>query len=154
MNIDFGNWAFRNSKLIYFLIAVLLVGGVLSAYDMSKLEDPEIKVKMAMVVATYPGASAHEVEMEVCDPLEKSIMSIGDVDKVHSYSYNDLALIEVSLKSTTKDDNVEQCWDLLRRKVGDTQKTLPSGASVMVQDDFGLVYGMMYALTGDGLDEN
>ena len=61
MNIDFGNWAFRNSKLIYFLIAVLLVGGVLSAYDMSKLEDPEIKVKMAMVVATYPGASAHEV---------------------------------------------------------------------------------------------
>lgn len=51
MNIDFGNWAFRNSKLIYFLIAVLLVGGVLSAYDMSKLEDPEIKVKMAMVVA-------------------------------------------------------------------------------------------------------
>ncbi|MGM9789511.1 MAG: efflux RND transporter permease subunit [Candidatus Cryptobacteroides sp.] len=152
--MDFGNWAFRNSKLIYFLIAVLLVGGVLSAYDMSKLEDPEIKVKMAMVVATYPGASAHEVEMEVCDPLEKSIMSIGDVDKVHSYSYNDLALIEVSLKSTTKDDNVEQCWDLLRRKVGDTQKTLPSGSSVMVQDDFGLVYGMMYALTGDGLDEN
>ena len=153
MNIDFGNWAFRNSKLIYFLIAVLLVGGALSAYDMSKLEDPEIKVKMAMVVATYPGASSHEIEMEVCDPLEKSIMSIGDVDKVHSYSYNDLALIEVSLKSTTKDDNVEQCWDLLRRKVGDTQKTLPSGASVMVQDDFGLVYGMMYAMTGDGLGE-
>ena len=59
MSIDFGNWAFRNSKLIYFLIAVLIVGGALSAYDMSKLEDPEIKVKMAMVVATYPGASAH-----------------------------------------------------------------------------------------------
>ena len=154
MSIDFGNWAFRNSKLIYFLIAVLIVGGALSAYDMSKLEDPEIKVKMAMVVATYPGASAHEVEMEVCDPLEKSIMSIGEVDKVHSYSYNDLALIEVALKSTTADNDVEQCWDLLRRKVGDTGKSLPSGVSVMVQDDFGLVYGMMFALTGDGLGEN
>ncbi|MGM9740443.1 MAG: efflux RND transporter permease subunit [Candidatus Cryptobacteroides sp.] len=152
--MDFGNWAFKNSKLIYFLIAVLLVGGALSAYDMSKLEDPEIKVKMAMVVATYPGASAHEVEMEICDPLEKSIMSIGDVDKVHSYSYNDLALIEVTLKSTTNDNDVEQCWDLLRRKVNDTKQGLPSGASVMVQDDFGLVYGMMFALTGDGLEEN
>ena len=90
MSIDFGKWAFRNSKLIYFLIAVLLVGGGLSAYDMSKLEDPEIKVKKAVVVATYPGASAHEVEMEVSDPLEKSIMSIGDVDKVWSHSYTSI----------------------------------------------------------------
>ena len=153
MSIDFGKWAFRNSKLIYFLIAVLLVGGGLSAYDMSKLEDPEIKVKKAVVVATYPGASAHEVEMEVSDPLEKSIMSIGDVDKVWSHSYNDLTIIEIDLKNTTQDEDVEQCWDLLRRKVNDTAAGLPGGVSVMVQDDFGLVYGMMYALTADGLSE-
>ena len=74
--IDFGKWAFDNKKLVYFFIAVLLGGGILSAYDMSKLEDPEIKVKLAMVVATYPGASAHEVEMEVTEPLEKSIVCI------------------------------------------------------------------------------
>lgn len=54
MNIDFGKWAFKNSKLVYFLVAVLLVGGAYAAYDMSKLEDPEIKVKLAMVAATYP----------------------------------------------------------------------------------------------------
>ena len=98
--IDFGKWAFANKKLVYFLLAVLLAGGALAAYDMPKLEDPEIKVKMAMVVATYPGASAHEVEMEVTDPLEKSIRAIGEVDNVSSWSYNDLALIEVELKST------------------------------------------------------
>ena len=50
--MDVGKWAFDNKKLVYFLIVVLLVGGLYSAYDMSKLEDPEIKVKMAMVVAT------------------------------------------------------------------------------------------------------
>ena len=75
--IDLGTWAFARRKLVYFLIAVLLVGGLLSAYDMSKLEDPEIKVKLAMVVATCPGASAHEMELEVTDPLEKSIRTIG-----------------------------------------------------------------------------
>ena len=48
--MDVGKWAFDNKKLVYFLIVVLLVGGLYSAYDMSKLEDPEIKVKMAMVV--------------------------------------------------------------------------------------------------------
>ena len=47
--IDFGKLAFGNKKLIYFLIAVLIIGGLYSAYQMSKLEDPEIKVKMAMI---------------------------------------------------------------------------------------------------------
>ena len=71
MKTDMTKWAFRNRNLIYFLIAVLVVGGVLSAWQMSKLEDPEVKVKLAMVVTTYPGASAHQVELEVTDVLEK-----------------------------------------------------------------------------------
>ena len=151
--MDLGNWAFNNKKLVYFIVAVLLVGGLFSAYDMSKLEDPEIKVKMAMVVAVRPGASAHEMEMEVTDPLEKSIRTIGEVDNVASWSYNDLAIIQVEIKSTVPDEDIEQCWDMLRRKVSDAGQTLPAGTSVQVQDDFGLVYGMFYALTGDGSDE-
>ena len=83
--IDFGKLAFGNKKLIYFLIAVLIIGGLYSAYQMSKLEDPEIKVKMAMIVATRPGASAHEMEMEVTDPLEKNIRTIGELDNVQSW---------------------------------------------------------------------
>lgn len=151
--IDFGKWAFANRKLVYFVVAVLLVGGILSAYDMSKLEDPEIKVKLAMVIATRPGASAHEMELEVTDPLEKNIRTMGEVESVTSSSFNDLAILEVELKSTVRDADVEQCWDMLRRKASDVQRRLPSGTSVVVQDDFGLVYGMLYALTGDGLTE-
>ena len=70
--MDISKWAFKNRNLVYFLVTVLLVGGILSCYQMSKLEDPEIKVKLAMVVTTYPGASAHQVELEVTDVLEKS----------------------------------------------------------------------------------
>mgnify|MGYP003377717782 CR=1 FL=1 len=73
--MDIGKWAFQNKKLIYFLIAVLMLGGAYSSYEMSKLEDPEITVKLAMVVTTYPGASAHQVELEVTDVLEKN--SVG-----------------------------------------------------------------------------
>lgn len=152
--IDFGKWAFNNRKLVYFLIAVLLVGGLISAYNMSKLEDPEIKVKTAMILATYPGASAHEVEMEVTDPVEKNIRTMDGIDDVTSYSYNDMAIIEVELLSTIPDSEVEQYWDMLRRKVNDIKSSLPSGCSVMVKDDFGLVYGMMYAITGEGLAED
>ena len=88
--IDISKWAFENKKLIYFLIAVLIAGGAYSSYEMSKLEDPEITVKLAMVVTTYPGASAHQVELEVTDVLEKNIRSMGNIDNVESYSYNDM----------------------------------------------------------------
>ena len=151
--MDFGTWAFGNRKLVYFLLAVLVVGGLLSIYDMSKLEDPEIKVKQAMVVAVYPGASAHEVEMEVTDPLEKSIRTIGELGSLSSWSYNDLAILQVEMKTTVPDGEIEQLWDQLRRKVSDTQAQLPAGVTTSVRDDFGAVYGMLYALTGDGLTE-
>ncbi len=152
--MDISKWAFTNRNLVYFLIAVLLVGGAYSAYQMSKLEDPEVKVKQALVVTTYPGASAHQVELEVTDRLEKSIRTIGNIHNVESYSYNDLSLVQVELLSTVPDNEVEQYWDLLRRKMNDVRASLPSGASApMVQDDFGNVYGMFYALTGDGLTD-
>ena len=152
--MDISKWAFRNRNLIYFLIAVLLLGGAYSCYQMSKLEDPEIKVKLAMVVTTYPGASAHQVELEVTDVLEKNIRTMGNIDNIESYSYNDLSLIQIELLSTVPDDEVEQCWDMLRRKVSDAHALLPEGATTpIVKDDFGNVYGMFYALTGDGLSD-
>ena len=152
--MDISKWAFGNRNLIYFFIAVLVAGGIFSCYQMSKLEDPEVKVKLAMVVTTYPGASAHQVELEVTDVLEKSIRTMGDIDNIESYSYNDLSLIQVELLSTANDEKVEQHWDILRRKVNDAKASLPSGAtSPLVKDDFGNVFGMFYALTGDGMDE-
>ena len=98
--MDISKWAFQNRNLVYFLVTVLLARRSLSCYQMSKLEDPEIKVKLAMVVTTYPGASAHQVELEVTDVLEKNIRSMGNIDNVESYSYNDLSLIQVELLTT------------------------------------------------------
>lgn len=152
--MDIGNWAFSNKKLVYFIVAVFLLGGAWACMEMSKLEDPEIKVKQAMVITTYPGASAHQVELEVTDVLEKRIRSMGGIESVESFSYADLSLLQVELLTTVADEDVEQYWDKLRRKVSDAAADLPAGASVpVVQDDFGDVYGLFYALTGDGLTD-
>ena len=69
-----------------------------------------------MIVTTYPGASAHQVELEVTDVLEKKHPQHGRHRLYRSYSYNDLSLIQVELLTTVKDDDVEQYWDLLRQK--------------------------------------
>lgn len=149
--MNYSKWALDNSKLINFLVVILVVGGILAYDSMSKLEDPAIKVKQAMVITTYPGASAHEVELQVTDPLEKSIREMSTINNIQSSSYADLSLITVDLLTTVPDDKVEQEWDMLRRKVANARGKLPAGASAsQVRDDFGDVYGMFYALKGDG----
>ena len=152
MNIS--KWALDNRNLVNFLVFCLMAGGVIAYTSMSKLEDPEIKVRQAMVVTTYPGASAHQVELEVTDKLEKSIREMASIDNIDSKSFADLSLITVELVTTTPSDEIEQQWDMLRRKVANAQSILPSGASAsIVKDDFGDVFGMFYALTGDGLGD-
>ena len=152
MNIS--KWALKRGVLIHAFVAVLIIGGLWAFTQMPKLEDPAIRVKQALVVATYPGASAHQVELELTDPIEKSIRQMPTIDHIESSSYADMTIITVELQPTVKDDELEQQWDLLRRKVENIKPSLPKGAQVMtVADDFGDVYGMFYALTGDGLSD-
>lgn len=149
MNIT--EYALKNRALIYFFIVVLVVGGIYSFMTMSKLEDPAITVKQALVITAYPGASSYQVELEVTDLLEKSIRSMGDLDHVESRSMDDVSYILVELASTVPLDELQQNWDILRRKVANVQSQLPQGARPsLVMDDFGDVYGMFYAMTSDG----
>ncbi len=152
MNIS--SWAFDNKKLIHFLIAVLIVGGLFAAYDMSKFEDPEIKVKQALVITAFPGASASQVELQVTDPLEKEIRKMPDIFHVESYSFNDVSFIQVELRSTVPEGEIEQHWDQLRRKVNNAAANLPNGCyTPQVKDDFSSVNGMFLAMSGDGMGD-
>lgn len=149
MNI--GKWALSNDKLVYFLVAILIAGGLYSYDIMSKLEDPEIQVKQAVIITTYPGASSYEVELQVTDQIEKAIRTMKSIDIVESQSSADVSIVNVSLKTTVPDGETEQYWDMLRRKVNDIQSKLPEGSnSSIVVDDYGDVFGMFYALTSDG----
>ena len=82
MEIDFSRWGLNNRKLVSFFVTMLVIGGIISYDVMPKLEDPAIKVKQAMVITTYPGASAHEVELEVTDKIEKAIREMPGIDNV------------------------------------------------------------------------
>ena len=144
-------YALNNRALIRFFVITLVLGGIYSFFVMSKLEDPAITVTQAMVVTVYPGASAWQVELEVTDILEKSIRSMGDLDHIESHSMDNVSYILVELSATLPPAELQQNWDLLRRKVVNVQTQLPSGAQTpMVLDDFGDVYGMFYAMTSDG----
>ena len=150
--MDISSFALKNKTLIITCLIALVVGGIFAYGNMSKLEDPEIKVKVAVVAAVYPGASAHEVELEVTSPVEKAIRTMPSVGDIESRSSNDMAVITVSLKTTVPDEEFQQEWDLLRRKMNDLAPSLPPSARLIVMDDYGDVYGMFYAITGDGYE--
>ena len=149
MNIDFSRWALSNQRLVALFIAILSLGGLLAYYVMPKLEDPEIVVRQAVVVGIYPGASSHQVELELTEPLEKSINKTGDISFTQSYSYADMCYVLVTLDPEVPADELQRKWVLMRNRLAETP--LPQGAQYMVKDDFGDVSGMFYALTGDGM---
>ena len=149
MKIDLSKWGLNNQRLVFLLTAILTVGGFVAYYNMPKLEDPEIVVRQALVVGVYPGASAHQVELELTDPLEKGIKQIGDIETVQSYSYADMCYLLVSQDSKVPEDKLSENWNIMRNKISDTK--LPSESQIIVKDDFGDVYGLFYAMKGDGI---
>ncbi len=149
--MDIARFSIRRSTTSWMLLILLFVGGVLALTSIGRLEDPEFTLKKAMVITTYPGATAQQVEEEVTYRLENAIQELGDIDHVSSISKPGLSQITVDMKTTLRADDMPQIWDELRRKVNDVSRRLPPGAGQpMVRDDFADVYGIMLAITGEG----
>jgi multidrug efflux pump subunit AcrB len=140
----------QKALLTSVLIAVF-VGGILAYMNIGKLEDAEIPIKQAVVVTVYPGANAHEVELEVTDVLEKAIQKLENIKKVKSVSKPGFSQITIEIEETVKTPELPQLWDHLRRKVNDVKGQLPDGAyEPIVNDDFADVYAILYAVTAEG----
>lgn len=141
----------NQKAMISTILFAVLIGGVIAYNNIGKLEDAEIPIKAATVVTVYPGATAHEVELEVTDMLEKAIQKLENIDDITSVSQPGLSIITVNIQSTVKTPQLPQLWDHLRRKVNDAKGNLPAGAmDPIVNDDFADVYGILYAITADG----
>lgn len=140
----------NQKAMISTILFAVLVGGFIAYTNIGKLEDAEIPIKTAMVVTVYPGATAHEVELEVTDVLEKQIQKLENVDEITSVSRPGISLITVDIQPAVKTPQLPQLWDHLRRKVNDIKGSLPSGAmEPIVNDDFADVYGILYAVTAN-----
>ncbi|AYO09042.1 efflux RND transporter permease subunit VmeI [Vibrio campbellii] len=141
----------RNRVISWMVSLIFLIGGVSAFFGLGRLEDPAFTIKDAMVVTSYPGATPQQVEEEVTYPLEKAIQQLTYVDEVNSISSRGLSQITVTMKNNYGPDDLPQIWDELRRKVNDLKGSLPPGVNEpSVIDDFGDVYGILLAVTGDG----
>lgn len=151
MKFDIAAYSIQKRTSSWLLLLILLIGGSVALQGLGRLEDPEFTLKQALVITSYPGASAQQVEEEVTHRLESAIQELQYVRHITSISKPGLSQIAIEVHDTYRSEELKQIWDELRRKVNDSQSRLPPGAgSSRVIDDFADVYGVLLAFTGDG----
>jgi len=136
-------------KTITISLTVLAVLYGLYAYTrLGRLSYPDFTIKTAMITTRFPGASPSEVEELVTDVLEEAIQSMSEIEKITSQSQAGVSYITVEMLPSLRSRELPQVWDFLRKKMRDVRPKLPAGCSEpVVNDDFGDVYGIYFALT-------
>lgn len=151
MNI--ASYTLNKSTIAWVVTLLVLAGGYLSYTQLGRFEDPEFVIRQAVVITSYPGASPAQVADEVTDRVEGAIQQMKEVEEITSTSRagESLVKVEISLPFSRTQQALDQVWSKLRARVADVAAELPPGAHApMVRDDFGDVYALFYAITGQG----
>ena len=146
-------FAIEKKVISWMLVLVFGIGGMVAFFSLGQLEDPPFTIKEARIIVAYPGASAQQVEEEVTFPVEQALQQMSSLRDVSSTSSAGLSQISPRIVNTYDGAELEQEWDNLRRRVRDmvVRGELPPGTSEpLILDDFGDVFGLMFAITGPG----
>jgi multidrug efflux pump subunit AcrB len=147
-----GELSVHNNRVAFLAMFLILIGGAVAYQNMGRLEDPEFTIKEALIVTPYPGASGEEVAQEVTNPIEIACQQLGQLERVESESTRGMSVVSAVIKDKFDKYSIPQVWDELRRKIADAQPQLPPSVRgrSMVIDDFGDVFGIFLAITGEG----
>ena len=152
-SFNLSKWALDHPALTRYLMVVLMLLGVAAYFQLGQDEDPPFTFR-AMVVRTYwPGATAQQVAEQVTDKIERTLQEVPYADKIRSYSKPGESQIIFQVKDIIKGADVTNTWYTVRKKIGDMRGSLPGGIQgPFFNDDFGDVYGVIYALESDGFN--
>lgn len=149
MRFNLSEWAVRNGTLTLFLILLLAIAGGLSYRHLGRAEDPSFTLKVMVVTAQWPGATAEEMQDQVADRIESRLQDLPWLDNLQTFTRPGASVTTVTLRDTTPPKQVEGLWYQVRKKVGDIQRSLPAGVQgPFFDDEYSDVYAGLLALTG------
>ncbi|MBR5627289.1 MAG: efflux RND transporter permease subunit [Thermoguttaceae bacterium] len=147
-------YAVHHRVVVSFCVFLIIAGGIWSYFHLGRLEDPEFSVKTALVVTLYPGASAQEVEEHVTEIIERTAQQIKGFKTVRSQSRPGISFVFVDLQDKVQPEEMPNIWQDLRNKIAMVRQELPvESLPSVVQDDFGEVYGIVFAITAEGFSD-
>ncbi|CAM5763134.1 ACR family transporter [Labrys miyagiensis] len=151
-SFNLSDWALRHRSFIWYLMIASVIAGALSYPRLGREEDPSFDIKTMVVQVQWPGATLDETINQVTDRIEKELQQIGALDYTRSYTKPGSATIMVNFKDTTNGRALTDAFYQVRKHVNDIWYTLPSGVQgPFFNDEFGDVYGNIYAFTADGI---
>ena len=146
-------WAINHPALTRYLMVVMLLLGFAAYFQLGQDEDPPFTFRVMAIRLFYPGATAQQVHEQVVDKIEKTLQDVPLADKIRSYAKPGEALIIFQVKDSGNPKDVPSIWYSVRKKVGDIRATLPPGVQgPFFNDEFGDVFGVMYAVKTDGFN--
>ncbi|WP_137895961.1 efflux RND transporter permease subunit [Ramlibacter sp. 2FC] len=148
---NLSRWALDHPALTRYLMVVLMVLGIAAYFQLGQDEDPPFTFRAMVVRSVWPGATAQQVAEQVTDKIERTLQEVPYADKIRSYSKPGESLIIFQIKDSSRAGEVPNVWYQVRKKVGDMRASLPPGVvGPFFNDEFGDVYGVIYALQADG----
>ncbi len=150
-SLNLSAWALKHRALVLFAIIALVVAGVQSFNKLGRSEDPAFLVRSMIISATWPGATAREVQEQVTDEIEKTLQEVPWFDYVTSLSRPGSTIITLTLRQDAPRPAVAEGWYQVRKRVSDMKGRLPQGVQgPFFNDDFGDTFGNIYAFSADG----
>ena len=151
---NLSRWALDHAAFTRYLLIVLLLLGGVSYFQLGQDEDPPFTFRLMVVRTFWPGATAQQMAEQVADKIERTLQEVPAADKIRSYSKPGESTILFQVKDSTRASDVSGIWYAVRKRVGDIRQTLPSGVQgPFFNDEFGDVYGVIYALEADGFSD-
>jgi multidrug efflux pump len=143
--------AIKHKQLTLFFILAIAIAGLAAYFSLGQREDPDFTFRAITVRTLWPGATTSQIDQQITDRLEKKLQEMPYFKRTQSYSKPGESLIILELVDTAPRKDVQALWYQVRKKVQDIRHTLPSEAiGPFFNDEFGDVFGSIYAFTGDG----
>src|SRR3990172_5215710 len=147
--------ALRYRELTLFFLLAIAIGGAGAYFSLGQREDPDFAFRAMVIRTLWPGATAEQVDRQITDRIEKKLQEVPYYKYTRSHSKPGESLIILELQDTSKPKDVPAIWDHVRKKVGDIRATLPAEAiGPFFNDEFGDVFGSIYAFTADGFSHS
>ena len=151
-SFNLSEWALKHQSFVWYLMFVALLMGVFSYFNLGREEDPSFTIKTMVIQTRWPGATQDETLLQVTDRIEKKLEELDSLDYVKSYTRPGESTVFVNLRDTTKADDIPQIWYQVRKKIQDIRGEFPQGIQGPgFNDEFGDVFGSVYAFTADGI---
>jgi multidrug efflux pump len=149
---NLSEWALEHRSFVWFLMAIAMAAGVMAYLGMGREEDPSFTIKTMVIQVQWPGAKIGDTIEEITDRIEKEMTQIDAVDYTKSYTIPGRTTIFVYLKDKTRGHDVADAFYQVRKHVWDIEYQFPPGIlGPYFDDQFGDVYGNIYAFTADGV---